>query len=349
METERYSENMDIDVSGDTNPMPNVKRIIKIKKTYGTELNECHFSYNNEIINYKNINVFNMNSCLSRNNNDVSNKTRENIIGAIINDKVPKCYFILSKWKRMKCALNAYLKDLSTENYSGVECVHKAGRSHKYDFLITFYGEDGKSKRECTVEFKFNVSSINKCPQFVQPMKPSQYMSSSISYEEYYYEKYLPILSDFVGLSLPERHVYLQQIHSTSPKCLKPYQDLYYRGCNNSTKFTGNVKDVEFYNLANKVSRDSIKTFIENPETSLDIKSLSFYLNKSQAGKIYMLYYNGEFILEHANMDEYSIESVIKNPNKFRFECVSKTGKKNNVLLRWKNGNGIAYPAFQIS
>jgi hypothetical protein len=101
--------------------------------------------------------------------------------------------------------------------------------------------------------------------------------------------------------------------------------------------------------LANKISRDSITTFIEHQETNLDIKRLSSYLSKSQEGKIYMLYFKGAFKLEHTNMDEHSFDSVIKNPSKFRFECVSKTGKKINVLLRWKNGNGIAYPAFQIS
>lgn len=306
------------------------------------------FSYNSETVSYKRINVFNL-DLLSRNTNDISNKTRENIIGAIINGRVPPGYFIIDKWMRMKRAINAYLTELNDEEkYARVECVHKAGRKHNYDFLITFYSEDG-TQRVFTVEFKFNASSIDKCPQFVQPMNPSQYMSSSSSYEEYYYDKYLSILSKFADLALPTREIYLQQIHSTSPNCMKSYQDLYYNGCKASTKFTGSAKDIEFYNLANEISRDSIKTFIENPETSLDINRLSSYLNKSQQGKIYMFYYNGVFILEHTNMDERSIVNVTKNSNKFRFECVSKTGKKNNVLLRWKNGNGIAFPAFQIS
>lgn len=344
---------------------PVVKRNIKVKKPYigmsssSTSITQSilndlkehymltDFSYNDETISHKEINnVFNLNS-LSRNTNDMANKTRENIIGAIINGKVPEGYFIIDKWMRMKSSLNTYLTELVKEKYDRVECIHKAGRSHKYDFLITFYREDG-SKKEFKVEFKFNASTIDDCPQFVQPMKPSQYMSSSSSYEEYYYDNYLTILSTFSGLPLPKRETYLKQVHTTRPKCIIPYQDLYYKGCKKSTKFTGLAKENEFYNLANKISRDSIRTFIENNNTILDIKRLSSYLEKSQDGKIYMLYYNGSFMLEHTNADDHSIVSVIKNPNKFRFECVSKTGKKINVLLRWKNGNGIAYPAFQI-
>jgi hypothetical protein len=54
-------------------------------------------------------------------------------------------------------------------------------------------------------------------------------------------------------------------------------------------------------------------------------------------------------ILQQINIDDYTIDIVVKNSNKYRYECISKNGKKINILLRWKNGNGIAFPAFQIS
>jgi len=338
-----------------TSEKPPVKRYIKIKRPHSLseailkDLREHYilndFQYNGETVGYKDINVFNSYLSLSRNSNHASNKTRENIVGAMINNKVPSGYYIIDKWMKMKRAVDAYLKELNKEEkYDTVECVHKSGRKNHYDFLITFYGE---TQRSFKIEFKFNASSIGKCPQFVQLMKPSQYMSTS--YEEYYYDNYLSSLSKSTNLPIPSRDAYLRQIHSTSPKCMKLYQDLYYKGCKKSTKFTGAEKDIEFYNLANNISRESITTFIENKNTMLDINRLSSYLVKSQDGKIYMLYYKGAFKLEYANMDDYSFDSVIKNPSKFNFECLSKTGKKNNVLLRWKNGNGIAYPAFQIS
>jgi hypothetical protein len=104
---------------------------------------------------------------------------------------------------------------------------------------------------------------------------------------------------------------------------------------------------MKFYELAKKLSHESIVNFIE--KTELNIEALSEYLLTSQNNKIYMLYSGTQFIVQRPNMEDYHIESVTKNPEKNRYDCVSKTGVKLNVLLRWKNGNGIAFPAFQIS
>ena len=48
-------------------------------------------------------------------------------------------------------------------------------------------------------------------------------------------------------------------------------------------------------------------------------------------------------------LSPFTIASCVKNPAKSRYDCVTQSGKKIRVLLRWKNGNGIAFPAFQIS
>ena len=62
-----------------------------------------------------------------------------------------------------------------------------------------------------------------------------------------------------------------------------------------------------------------------------------------------MLYIDNSFVKQIVNSSDYTLLSVIKHPYKFKYECISVSGKKINVLLRWKNGNGIAFPAFQIS
>jgi len=62
-----------------------------------------------------------------------------------------------------------------------------------------------------------------------------------------------------------------------------------------------------------------------------------------------MLYSEENFHFQVVNIDDYMIESVVKNAEMSRYECLTKTGKKMIILLRWKNGNGIAFPAFQIS
>jgi hypothetical protein len=228
--------------------------------------------------------------------------------------------------------------------YINVECINKAGRGHNYDFLIKLFYEDG-SFLDFMIELKFNVSTVDNAPQFVSPMKPSQYMNNS--YEEYYFDNYLEKLSGMTQLKMPTKEDYLKQIHSTKPTCMKKYQELYYNGCDKSSKYTNKENDINFYNLAKELSSESIKSFITNTELNIDL--LSNYLYNTQKNKIYMLYSNNTFILQKINIDDYKIDKVVKNPNKYRYECVSITGKKINILLRWKNGNGIAFPAFQIS
>lgn len=62
-----------------------------------------------------------------------------------------------------------------------------------------------------------------------------------------------------------------------------------------------------------------------------------------------MLYKNNNIYLQCINIMEYEIVSYVKKPNKSLYIATTKTGKKIKILLRWKNGNGIAFPAFQIS
>jgi hypothetical protein len=308
-----------------------------------TRFNLRSIIYNKEKIMYTSIHSFNVSI---KGLNDKNNKTRENIIGAIINDKIPNEYYIIATWKRLKKNIFSYIHQLNinAEPYIKIECLHKGGRKFNYDFNIIMYYDD-KTHYDCNIELKFNATKVEETPQFVSPMKPSQYMNNS--YEDYYYNNYLQKLSTMAGLPLPSKEEYLSQIHSNKPKCMKVYQELYYQGCALSSKYTKQETDIQFYELSKNVSNESITNFINN--TDLNIALLSTYLHNTQQDKIYMLYSNGTFTMSSVNMDDYKIESVIKNADKFRYECISKSGKKINVLLRWKNGNGIAFPAFQIS
>ena len=298
--------------------------------------------YNKETLNFKSISAF---SLASKDLNDKNNKTRENIVGAIINNKIPDDYYIVSRWLNLKKSISGYIQELdASKKYSKAECSHKGGRKFNFDFNIKVYYEDG-TENIFNIELKFNASTIDETPQFVSPMKPSQYMSDS--YEDYYYSNYLPQLATESGLEIPTKESYLKQIHTNKPKCIDKFQQLYYKGCKKSSQFTNIETDIKFYELAKAVTNQSISSFIE--KTELNIELLSNYLLTSQNNKIYMLYSNKKFIVQKPNMDDYQILSVTKNPTKFRFDCISKSGVKLNVLLRWKNGNGIAFPAFQIS
>ena len=163
-------------------------------------------------------------------------------------------------------------------------------------------------------------------------------------------------IANAASVSPPDRAEWLKQIHNNAPTCVKHLQDKYYAGCAKSSQFTKDADDIAFYQLAKKLSAESIRGFIT--EHDLNIVKLSEYLRESQQGKTYMLFQpaaatasgGGPTItLQRVDPADYNIVSCVKNPSKSRYDCVTQSGKKIRVLLRWKNGNGIAFPAFQIS
>ena len=96
-----------------------------------------------------------------------------------------------------------------------------------------------------------------------------------------------------------------------------------------------------------KLSKDSIFNFITQYNIKYD--QLSEYLLHTQKDKCYMLYKENKIYFQTINQDNYLITEVTKQPKYDRYVAKTKTGKSLKILLRWKNGNGIAYPAFQIS
>ena len=281
-----------------------------------------------------------------RSNNDHNNKVRENIICCM--SHIDGDYLLDSEygleWNKLKKDFEDKMKIICPTYYS-YKIQHKAGRGHNYDYLISFYDEKNCKISDEKLEFKFNAATIDEAPQFVSPMKPSQYLSQS--FEEYYYDNYLVKLLQDNGLVVPERSIYLKSVHNNKPKCMEAAQLFYYQGCKQSSKYTGTEQAINFYQSCNDNSRECIQKFIS--ETDLDIEKLTQYLISSQDNKNYLLYKNKEFYVQTVNCDDYIIVSYSKNPEKSRYEATTKTGKKINILLRWKNGNGIAYPAFQIS
>ena len=303
-----------------------LQTIQKCLSTYSRKLrNLPPFTNNNTNLYYQSINSFVLSS---KADNDSQNKLRESIIDAIVNKNIPECYFKLSKrWELMNQNVQDYIKILHPQQIDTISCVSKAGRKYNYDF--DFIINDIPHK----VELKFNAEQIDDTPQYNSPMKPSQYMSKS--YEEFFYDHYLSIIAQSEQLPVPERTIYLKEIHNNDPPCMKSYKSLY--------KLSS-----QFHELCKRESKKSIEMFMSN--VKLDTQKLSSYLLESQKNKHYMMYSKNCFHYETPNMDDYVIHSyIVDQKNKNRFICETKSGKKMYILLRWKNGNGVAFPAFQIS
>ena len=308
-------------------------------KKYLNKLNNLQgFCYNKKMVIYKDINAFIVSS---KKDNDENNKIRENIIGAIINNKIPIEYYKYSRrWNNLKKNIESYIYDLiGHSNINNIVLIHRGGRKYNYDFTIII------NNIEYNIELKFNAENIDDTPQIVSPVKTSKYLSCS--YEEYYYDNYLPKLISPNNIKYPNRSQYIKEIHGNKPKCMEYFQNIYYQGCSKSSKYTGNKNSIEFYNLSNSIDKISRENFINISD--LNINALSSYLKETQKNKIYMLYKNNKFHKQIVNIDDYELVRCEKYPEKFKYLAYSASGKQIDILLRWKNGNGIAFPAFQIS
>ena len=280
----------------------------------------------------------------TRSDNDAHNKVREKIINYM--PYIDEDYFsdpeFGTSWRQLRTSFEQKMTEICP-SYSSYSVQHKAGRNFNYDFEVKFFNLNKELIKTVKLEFKYNAASIDETPQFVSPMKPSQYLSQS--FEEYYYFNYLvPLLNKF-SLTVPDLEIYLKQIHGNKPKCMTDAQNLYYQGCKQSSQFTGTENALNFYKACNDASSECIKNFIS--ESDLDIEKLNQYLTQSQDDKIYLLYKDGSFHIQYSNSADYIIQSYEKENN--RYLATTASNKKVKILLRWKNGNGIAYPAFQIS
>ena len=311
-------------------------KIIKNLKEFSNLINNFRLKNNDCEIRYEDINLFNNDKKQKRKqvkkDNDKNNKIREFIIFNIISKKVcHKIYKISNSWRDMKNEIERYLQELFNDdkfeidgdNYIIIEI--KGGRKYNYDFLIKY------KEAEYKVEFKFNSDSISKLPQFVQIHKPSKFLTSN--YEEFYYDKYLPELLEDTKIEIPEKELYLKDINSPDPKCVKILKEEY----KNNKKFK---------EKANKYSKISIKKFIDNND--LKEEEISKYLLESQNDKYYMFYYNGKFKIENLDSKKLEIKNKTQTKTKNSYIVETISGLKLNFLLRWKNNNGIAYPALQV-
>ena len=52
---------------------------------------------------------------------------------------------------------------------------------------------------------------------------------------------------------------------------------------------------------------------------------------------------------QEVDPDDYKIDKILRIKKNNTVVCLTKSNKDMNILLRWKNGNGVAFPALQIS
>ena len=284
----------------------------------------------------------------NRSENDISNKIREKIIEMIGNKEIENDWFNDNQWNKLRDEIQRYEYINSPDTYDRVKWIQKAGRRNSYDFDLEYYNNINEKIKTRRIEFKYNAETLSDCPQWSSPMYPSNYLICDKSYEEYFYDNYLIKICERFGREMPNKEEYLKQIHRNVSISLSDLQEKFYKGSSGSKKnYTGLDEDIKFYKFCQKVSKESFNNYFKICE--LDYEKLNKYLIEKQKNKEYMLYKDGIIYHEVYTYDDYTIkpDKIIKeSPN---FKCETFSGRGMKILFRWKNGFGIAFPAFQIS
>jgi hypothetical protein len=276
----------------------------------------------------------------SRANNDFENKIREDILKSISTETCFDEYFkdttYGSKWVYLKQKWNECLISLCPVLFSSMKIIQKAGRTFNYDFSVTYYDKNYAILCERSIEFKHNVSSISKLPQFLSlPDKTSNFVSKK--YAEFYYDnyldKYIALDEELKLIEKPEKQQYSKIIgnikYDTHPLFKKMYENEHIE------------KDKK-----NIVVNESIKAYLEMYADTIDLTILNGIFQSRQKDKIFVLWDLKQFNIEIIEQDVVERFISIEKNNKI---ILVGSKYKYILLLRWRNHKGILNPAWQIS
>lgn len=258
-----------------------------------------------------------------RTNNGKVNEEREKIINTIMNNDYEDDFS--NDIKSSLCNLCFTLWDSYTFE-------RKGGRKFNYDFLMKFT-KNSEIIMEIPLEFKFNVDTVKKYPQFLS-MSSNNF--TEYHYVEYFYDNYVPSLSTLYDIEIPLKDVYMSEIHKCSSK------HIFFKTLKEQEKKYKEEKS----KLVNLSIEEYLNKIIDEELFNLD--SLNSKLME-QIGKVYLLWTKEQKIKfeEFLEEDLYVLSiSHIKNNNTL---VMLTENCEIHLLLRWKNRKGILYPAWQIS
>ena len=270
----------------------------------------------------------------TRNNNDMSNKIREQILPIL--NRVPK-EFIESEygeqWSNVSHAWENVLCRIAEESkieYSSISVQIKGGRGYNYDADIIYQGEQQYIRK---IEFKNGALNIKELPQFLSlqagiPIFPVTY---DTFWFDYYLDLYMRCDSGITELK-PDRELYLKTVKSIR----------------SDVPFFVQLKEREsiFQKEKNRVVNDSITDYLTQYGHTINILLFKHKLFHSQEDKIFILWKDHTFHIDRMPiLDEIQFHSI-KNGNMIVLQQENTLYK---CLLRWRNHKGILNPTWQIS
>lgn len=280
----------------------------------------------------KHINLF-FSAGKGRQTNDMNNRIREDILLLLLHP--PEDYIIDNEfgkqWQTLSTKWNTFVKSLCKEEYDDIK-INKVANRKRFDLEID-YLKNNQSIYKVLGEFKHNVKTISKLPQYFSASESKRYIP--VSYADYFYENYLGNICQLANIEKVNKQTYLKHIYQHDHNVNEFFQKL--------REFENTIEHEK-----KKIVHESIKTYLETYAQQLDIESLKKDLYEQQ-NKTFILWDCHNFHVDKIEADELELEKIEKIKGNNTIVVTSKSGTKHHMLLRWRNHLGILFPAWQIS
>ena len=284
-----------------------------------------------------------------RDSNDSQNKVREQLLSELLTESVSGFMDDPTHgtaWMALKTQWFGALAMLASKcaigEYSAVSVKQAGGRGMNYDFAVTFTTSGGPVVVK--VEFKYGGKCVDALPQFFNAGANKPF--HSMSYASYFYTHYLDqvmILYELPAELKPPMDTYLKYVYQNNYEKHPLFSALYKAECDE----TDPAKPK--YHAKAAIVHTSIRAYLSEVSDTTDLAALTSEFQRSQTDKHYLLYSDGAFHYDAIHPEELVATGVIGVRGDSLLIQSGRATTQHAMLLRWKNHNGILFPAWQIS
>ena len=295
----------------------------------------------------------------SKDTNDSENRIREDIL-VFLEKELPPEYANNPKWSYLYARFHETLKSICPTEYDHLQIIQKGGRSFNYDFEIIYFNSSNDELHRAKVEFKHNTSTIDKMPQILS-LQDKFGLIGAMSYSEYYYTHYLdaylavigytgdkPSLTEYVALVAGiahEKHPMFGYMRKAESGQCKAESGQCKAESGQCKAESGQCK-AECADIV----KESIHTYLYKYIVKFKVDEFSNKLIESQKNKYFLLWDLKQFHVDMLTEKDLQILHINIKPSKKNANTVIALSVKYEfqLLLRWRNHNGILNPAWQI-
>lgn len=214
------------------------------------------------------------------------------------------------------------------------------GRTKRYDMSVSLLNQGGGGNLNIELELKTGALCLTKIPQILNaPYKVGVFPKD---YLDFHHRVVLPCIVDYCNsingnnLTLPVLSEYLKNVKSNQTRSafLKELKKLY-------------DSNDDFWSVSKVLTNFGINDFIKDNDIDLDI--MNNILGCSSVDKVFVLYKDGQYKLTKYPSGTTKLTKVLYKTHNSYICSTQNPNYRMKILLRWKNGSGILYPALQIS